>query len=134
MIIVININLQFNYRPTVICSPQHIYLACRDALVKVCPTGSIFFSLRTPLQFTFFVVLFYYFVLFINYYHTIQFILVTSRTRSLTTFLKHWEQECFMFCAQVPKTLFVGRTLVGLIPIVSQSREILIARLLHPYT
>ena len=67
-------------------------------------------------------------------YHTMQFHLVTSKTRSLTTFLKCWGQVCIVFCVQIPVTLFAERTPASLINLGSLLREILIARLLYPYT
>jgi hypothetical protein len=70
----------------------------------------------------------------INYHYPMQFNLVTSRARSLTTFLTCWGQVCVVFRVQVPVTLCPGRTPSGSINLCSLLREILIARLLHPYT
>ena len=112
---------KFNYCTTIICSPHHTYLLGDTS--KPMALGVYFLLLRTSTKILLFVVSFILFYLSINSYHTMQFTLVTSRTRSLTPFLKRWKQECVVFCVRVPMTLFAGRTPYGLINLGSQIEE-----------
>ena len=96
---------------TVICLPCH-YLVCfgRDVTSEHMAPWVYSSLLKSSSQLLFFVVPFY---LFINYYYSVQFNLVTSRTKSLTIFYTCWGQVYFVLCVQVPVTLFFGRTPSG---------------------
>ena len=52
----------------------------------------------------------------------------------MTTFLKRWGQDYFVFGVQVLRIEVAEEIPAGSINFGCQSREILIAKLLHPYT
>ena len=108
--------------------------AWRDATSEPMAPGVYFPLLKTSPKILLFVVPFYMLSIYQFLQYRAIYPFVTSRTRSLPTFLKHLGHECLVSCVHVLMTLFGRRTPSGLINLGSQSSEIFIGRLLHSYT
>jgi hypothetical protein len=104
-------------------------------LVKLCPLGLSSFTGYTVTNTFLCCIILFILSIYQNSYRTMQFILVTTRTRTLTTFLECWGPRVFCdWCACTEDFFFPVGTPIGSINLGSRSRKLLITRLLHPCT